>query len=303
VRASTRASRLSAALAASVVLAGPVLLAGPTSAQASVRPGASAEVKASSVTIPFSDPNAHGSIGLCDRNEHPITSGNVKTQPFAWTVVSSVPAPKGYNDTKTSKAQLLAFQPRPQVPPGDWSGEQLTASSFFTNSQHPMAQATVGDLPLLFFVQAYPPMLHGLIQLRIYFTAINRQPYSISYPATVIQVTGNTWRVVSSGPTADCKAGKATSAESLQLSQSALQSDEISSPKPKTSASHPAGANGSHSASPGSSSSPGAQAAGQSNSVPADQSTSDRIAIGLLALLVLGVLAAGVVWWRLRRAP
>ena len=179
-------------------------------------------VRASAYTVPFNDPNAHGFIGLCDRSEHPITSGSLDDVPFVWTAVSSTPAPSGYDK---GKATLYAYQPRPHVDPSQWGGRMLTSSSSYTNPAHPMAQGTNGDSPLLWFVQAYPPQWDGLVQLRMFYSGVNLTTDLSPYPATVLRVTGNNWSVVSGG-TVSCTVGKATSAESVNLPASALSSSQ-----------------------------------------------------------------------------
>jgi hypothetical protein len=179
-------------------------------------------MRASASSAPFNDPSAQGFIGLCDRSEHPITSGSLDDVPFIWTAVSSVPAPQGYEH---GKATLYAYQPIKNIPPSQWGGRMLTASSSFTNPAHPMAQATNGDSPLLWFVQAYPPKWDGLIQLRMFYSGVNLSTDLSPYPATILKVSGNSWSVVSGG-TVSCNIGKATSAESVDLPASALASPQ-----------------------------------------------------------------------------
>jgi hypothetical protein len=163
--------------------------------------------------LPFTDTNAQGYIGLCNPQGREITTGSTLTVPFAWKAISSVPAPSGY---AKGKATLFAFQPRPQVDPGDWSGEPLTGSSTFSNPAHPLVQATNLDAPLISFVGAYPPEEEGLVELRMYFSGIDKEEYSDPYPATVLQVTGTTWKVVSGG-TVSCSSGTGVSGETQVL--------------------------------------------------------------------------------------
>ena len=281
-----RASRLVGSVVLSIGL---VFLAPSVGAQASS-------------PAPLSDPSAHGFVGLCNKQNHQITSGNVGDQPFVWKAVSSVPLPKGY-PAKLTKTQLLAFQPRPQTSPGEWSGQQLTASSSFSNPVHPMAQATKGDPLLLYFIQAFPPRMNGLIQLRMYFTAPNKQPYSIQYPATTIQVTGNTWKVIGSG-TVDCAAGTAVSAETINLTPAAIQSRVVSTPSAAASASASTKVSASADArgSGGAPDQAGAQP--QSNAATgsvAESSGTSRVALGLEILLVVAAICGTVVWLAIRR--
>jgi hypothetical protein len=159
--------------------------------------------------VPFTDTNAIGTLGFCDQSGHEVTSGKVGTGPFAWTAVSSVPAPAGY-DTTRGRASLFVYQPIKDVDPGDWSGKQMTAASFYTNAAHPMAQATVLDPALVDFVSVFPPHWDGLVQFRMFFSAPLQPQHTETYPAAVVQVTGDSWTLVSGGH-ADCGAGKGVS--------------------------------------------------------------------------------------------
>lgn len=194
-------------------------LAGVAVAAAAVVPAVGA---ASATNVPFTDHNAVGYIGLCNTFGQSITSGSLLDDPFVWTAVSSAPAPSGYEQ---AKATLYVFQPRQNVDPGQWSGEQVTGSSTFTNPSHPMVQATSGDTPLISVDGAFPPRWNGLYQLRIYFTGVNLEPYTQHYPATVIQVTGNKWSVVQGG-TVPCNSGKATSSEVAGLNDPSLKTPQ-----------------------------------------------------------------------------
>ena len=164
---------------------------------------------ASASNLPFNDPSVNGYIAFCDAHGKQLTSGSLDTAPFASTAQSSTPAPSGFAQGKVT---LYAFQPRPGVPPGDWNGEQLTGSSTFSNPAHPMDQATPRDRALQDMVGAYPPMVDGLYQIRMYFSAVNSPSHTSPYPASVIQVSGSTWKMVLGG-TLPCNTGKATSDE------------------------------------------------------------------------------------------
>jgi hypothetical protein len=164
---------------------------------------------------PYSDPNAVGSIGLCNQAGQQITSGSLTTKPFAWRAVSTQPAPAPYNNAGRT-ATLVVYQPQQGLPPGDWSGAQMTSSSRYTNAANPMAAATSGDQSLQDIVEEYPPKWNGFLQLRIYLGTTNQQTYSEHYPALDIQVTGNTWQAVGGSPV-DCASGTSESLESLLL--------------------------------------------------------------------------------------
>lgn len=188
-----------------VVLAGAVaaaLAAGPSAASATSSP------------VPFSDPNANGTLTLCNLAGEPVTSGSLLDVPFIWSAVSSAPAPKGY-----TRADMLVYQPIEHVDPSSWQGYQLTDNSIFSDPDHPVAQATYADFPLLYADESFPPYWNGLYELRMYFSGANKPELSSPYPAAVIQVTGHKWTLLSGGGTA-CNAGKAVSIESLMLPKS-----------------------------------------------------------------------------------
>jgi hypothetical protein len=169
---------------------------------------------------PFSDPNAVGYIGLCSSSGGQITSGSISSSPFAWRAVSSAAAHGPY-DNSYRTATLLAYQPQQGLTPGEWSGSELTASSRYSNPAHPMAEATPGDGSLQDFMADFPPRWDGFLQLRIYLSTADAQPYSLRYPALDIQVIGNTWYAVGGG-TVNCNAGTAESIESILLPKSSI---------------------------------------------------------------------------------
>jgi hypothetical protein len=259
---------------------------------------------ASAATVPFSDPNAKGYIGLCDRNGHPVTSGSLDDIPFVWTAVSSTPAPTGYEH---GKATLYAYQPRQHVAPSQWEGRMLTASSSFTNPAHPMAQATNGDSPLLWFVQAFPPQWNGLVQLRMFYSAANSSVDLSPYPATVLQVSGNRWSEISGGGV-PCNVGKAVSAETVDLPAS-----ELVSPQTIKVFNSPAGGSSSGpSTTQPSASNPqtGAESSNKSSeavALPNSPASSGGLATGAIVGIVGGALALIVAlgtWiWRRRGRP
>jgi hypothetical protein len=168
-----------------------------------------------STSAPYTDPNAVGYIGLCDQAGQQITSGNINTTPFAWRAVSSEPAQAPYNNAYRT-AILLAYQPQEGLAPGEWSGDELTASSRYTNPANPMVAATDGDDSLEDFIGDFQPKWDGFIELRIYLGTENAQTYSLHYPALNIQVTGDTWTAVGGG-TVNCASGTAESLESIVL--------------------------------------------------------------------------------------
>jgi hypothetical protein len=172
-------------------------------------------VAGAATTAPFTDPNAVGTIGLCNQAGQQVTSGSTTTAPFAWLAVSTAPAPAPYNNASRT-AILLAYQPQNGLPPGEWSGAELTASSRYTNPDLPMAAATSGDDSLADFMSNYHPRWDGFLQLRMYLGTADAVQYSLHYPSLDIQVQGTTWTAVGEGPVS-CKAGTAESLESIVL--------------------------------------------------------------------------------------
>jgi hypothetical protein len=179
-------------------------------------------VASGAATVPFTDQSANGSIGLCDAGGNPIRSGSMTQHPFAELAASSIPAPDGYTAQQKAKATLYAFQPRQNVDPGQWSGQQLTGSSIYSDASRPMVAGTNLDASLQDFVSAYPARWQGLVQLRIYYTAPNKVPFRRSYPAAVLRVSGSNWTVVQ-GADVPCDSGKVISSERLLLPSSAFK--------------------------------------------------------------------------------
>ena len=91
--------------------------------------------------VPYTDSRSTGSIALCNAAGQDITHGSVYDKPFAYRVVSSVPAPIQYRGTGR-RATLYAFQPREGVDPSQWNGDSLTATSTYTNPLVPMAEGS-----------------------------------------------------------------------------------------------------------------------------------------------------------------
>jgi hypothetical protein len=231
---------------------------------------------------PFSDPSAHGYIGLCNSSLHQVRSGDIDTTPFATRAVSSVSAPSEYAKPGRT-AILLAYQPIAEVPSGEWSGEELTASSRYTNAAHPMAEATAGDDSLADFISDFPPLLDHSIELRLYLGAINEPVYSYSYPSLAIEVTGTTWHQVGGGPV-DCTNGSATSIETILLGTTTTTTTTSTSPA-TTSGTHPGGT--STSTTPASTATSDPVQALNSNGTSGGDSLVLGVAIGLAALAAL----------------
>ena len=272
-------------------------------ALSSTVPLAAASVTSSSFKVPFTDPNIDGWLTFCNRNDQPVTSGSLYTAPFAWKTISSVAPPAGYRSS-AARAALYAYQPIQYVDPGNWSGSLLTGASSFTNRQHPVDQATNADLPLLGFTQAFPPHWDGLVEMRMLFTAIDKQEVQTPYPAAILRITGSTWSLVEGGG-GSCSQGQGVSNETKLLPKKDLAKQQTIVPASK-SASH--GTKSSGSAATGNSSgaqSSGGSAAGGSKLAASHSSTGINggalagIGVGALALVWVAI---GVIARRRRRA-
>ena len=196
-----------------------LLLLGAMAASALISGSPFASAVGADTSVPYTDPNAVGSIGLCNQAGQQITSGSVTARPFAWRAVSTQPAQTPYNGAGRT-AILVGYQPLEGLPPGDWSGTQLTASSRYTNPANPMAAATDGDLSLDDVIEQYAPKWDGFLQLRIYLGAPQESGYTSQYPALDIQVTGDSWKAVG-GSQVNCASGTSVSIESVLLPSSA----------------------------------------------------------------------------------
>jgi hypothetical protein len=173
---------------------------------------APAAALAGSPSLP-TDPAAHGYIGLCDEHGNNVSGGSIDRAPFVWKAVASEAPPSAYLG-KGENAVLNIYQPRPDSDPTEWSGDSLTAASFYSTRSHPAVQATYADTSLSDFMKEFPPLADGLYQLRIYFGKINYGLYSATYPATTIRVVGSTWSVVDGG-NVNCGSSRGVSNEAL----------------------------------------------------------------------------------------
>jgi hypothetical protein len=133
--------------------------------------------------------------------------------PFVATAVSTTPANAPYNGPSRT-AVLIAYQPQSELPPGEWSGAQLTSSSRYSNPSAPMAAATTRDGSLADFMADFAPRWDGFLQLRMYLGAADQPAFSSNYPTLDIQVVGDTWHAVG-GAQVNCQAGTVVSSESL----------------------------------------------------------------------------------------
>ena len=163
---------------------------------------------------PYVDPGAVGRITLCDAANRPVTTGSVSARPFVALAVGEAPAAPGYGGPGRV-ANLLAFQPREGIFPGEWSGLGMTANTRYSNAAHPMARTVPTDYSLSDYLQAYPTRWRGMVQLRIYLRAPNQPTYRLTYNALDLRVVGNTWTVVAAPGAASCTAGKAVSVATI----------------------------------------------------------------------------------------
>jgi membrane protein implicated in regulation of membrane protease activity len=209
---------------------------------------------------------------------------------------------------------LVAYQPQQALPPGDWSGAQMTSSSSYTNPANPMAAATANDQSLQDIIDQYPPVWDGFLQLRMYLSTADKQAFTLHYPTLDIQVTGTTWRAVGGSPV-NCASGTAVSIESVLLpSSTTTTSTTVAAAAPPPAATPTTAASGSGKgaavgATPASDakSSPGrdtpagsAQASGSGTALATTQTSDFPVVLGS-AVAVLVVLAAAVVLVRRRR--
>jgi hypothetical protein len=264
--------------------------------------GGGAPAYAGNAGVPYPDPNAVGTIGLCNEAGQQITHGSTSTTPFAWRAVSSQPAQAPYNESGRT-ATLFAFQPRKDLPAGEWSGEALTASARYTNSVNPMAAATNGDSSLKDFIDDFPPSWDGLVQLRIYLGAPDHPIYSLNYPATNIKVTGQTWRLVGAAAPIACNSGRSVSIESILLPKSDLNAHGKHHAKAHVSSTaSPAAATASAAASAGSNSN-GSNPVRTAAATKSTDHTGTAVAIVIAALVVLLVAGYVLNGRRRRSAP
>lgn len=203
---SSHARRMRAAIAVVGLALGALSAAVPLAAASTASPTAKA---------PFTDTNVNAWLTFCNQKDQPVTSGSIYAQPFVWKAISSGEAPPGYRG-QAARGTLYAYQPIQYVDPLDWSGQQLTAGAVSSNAHHPVAAATAVDLPLIGFVQAYPPHWNGLVEIRMIYSAGDKELLETPYAAAVIRVSGKTWTLVEGGG-GSCSQGQGISVEKAAL--------------------------------------------------------------------------------------
>jgi hypothetical protein len=167
--------------------------------------------------VPYSDPRAVGSIGLCNAAGQAVTSGGINDVPFVAKAIDSTPAAAPYNGSGET-ATLFIYQPRQGIDPSNWYGEQFGASNPSSTPQHPTTTLTAGDGALAAALADYPPKWDGLMELRIYLGAPNEPIYNSTYDATDIKITGDKWQVAR-GASVSCGDGQSVSLEKSLASQ------------------------------------------------------------------------------------
>lgn len=239
----------------------------------------------------LSDPAAHGGIGLCAGSQQ-VTGGSIYTHPFVWKAVATTPPPTQFRGRGENTA-LLIYAPRPDVPPAEWTGDQLTAASYYKHGV-PTAVATAKDESLADVMKVYPSGESGLYQLRMQMGKTDYAIYSASYPAATIRVTGDRWSVVD-GATVNCARATAVSNEVLT---GVVRPALASPPKGGTSSFTVAGVSSQRSASGSAGSqghAPGGSLAADSASHPSHSSSATAAVVVALAALIALVLAVGIV--------
>jgi hypothetical protein len=259
--------------------------------------------------VPYTDPNAVGYVGICNQQNQQITSGSIHSTPFAWKVVSSLPAPKAVSGAGRTSA-LYAYQPIKGLPSGYWSGVQITDSSVYADPAHPTAVSTAKDTPLSQFLVVFPPKWDGFVQLRLFLDAPGVQPAVLTYPALNLNISGDTWQAMGGG-SVDCSSGQAVSKAVELPSASAAPTGSAASSSSQSSATGSGSASGSGAKSGtanagGSSASnskgSGATGAGGTLPVAAESKSSNvgQVIILVAVVVILSAIAAGLVL-RIRR--
>jgi hypothetical protein len=259
--------------------------------------------------VPYTDTNTDGYLGICNRQGHQITSGTINAVPFAWEVVSSAAAPSAVSG-KGRTATLYAYQPIEGLEAGDWSGEQITGTSQYTNASHPMAVSTDRDFALSQFLNVFPAKWNGFIELRLFLDAPGAEPQALTYPALTLYISGGTWQAVGGG-SVDCTAGQAESEEAILPTTTTAKGSSGSQTPPSSSSDTSSGKGGSSSSTlPGntgkgnvSSSGKGDGVTGTDQAAPAlaESKSSNVLLIVLIAVALILIATAAWIAVRTRR--
>ncbi|HTW20501.1 MAG TPA: hypothetical protein VME70_09860, partial [Mycobacteriales bacterium] len=158
------------------------------------------------------DSGSVGSLTFYDAAGTPVTGGSINDAPIAAYVQGSTQIRSG--DTK---ATLLGYTPVSGQVPGQWSGEALSSSTVYPNtnapaplnsSSLPLVTGSGGDESLATYIADFPNTdtsttdgYAGLYQLRLKTSVAGQSP-TTSYDSVDIQVTGSSWSVVYPAPVA-----------------------------------------------------------------------------------------------------
>jgi hypothetical protein len=176
--------------------------------------GGVSPVHAQGIQLPYQDPGAQGDIGFCDAAGHPITKGNIHDVPFVPYATAHFPTPQGFRAPGRT-AVMWAFTPTMFLTPSDWPSKRMTFSTRYSDLEHPTVEATFRDPALDNITTLAPPMVDGLIQLRLFFSAQGAGVENTRYPAAAVKVTGDNWTLVAGDFHPDCKQSQVMSLEHL----------------------------------------------------------------------------------------
>jgi hypothetical protein len=150
------------------------------------------------------DPSSVGALVFYDASGNVITGGNINDTPLAAYVQGATTIRTG--DTK---ATLYGYLPVLGEVPGEWQGEQMSASTSYPNgsapspvsSTLPVVTGAADDESIATLEADFPNLdtsgdgYAGMYQLRLKTTAPN-MPANTTYESADIMITGSTWSVV-----------------------------------------------------------------------------------------------------------
>lgn len=151
--------------------------------------------------VPYTDPAAVARLTLCDDGRQ-VTKGGTADMPFVTAVVGGQ-QPSGAYATRTT-ATLYAYQPRAGLDPSEWSGLQLGATQPVA-APAPGVRVAAADTTLAQFVDAYPALDGGWVQLRLVLGAPGVPAETTTYAAADLHLRGTSWTQVDPG-SAGCPA-------------------------------------------------------------------------------------------------
>jgi len=252
---------------------------------------------------PPPDPQVAGPLTLCDGQGNQVTSGSLATKPAIYRAIGAASAPKGYRVGGT--ATLYAFQPRPNVPPPEWSPQQLTGSARFSDADHPMAAGTILDESFATYLKDFPLAAEGVFQVRMYLGAPGAPALRSTYNASYFSVSDGRWTQLHPGAD-DCKgSGSAVSIETATLPKKKFRQAQrkydaavaAGSPRPSTSGGSTASSGNGDSSSTADS----PQAPAGARPVSDASASSSHTGRNLTVVLIIAMLALGGGGLALRR--